>query len=220
MYMTQSRSISCSQILCQVTTTQESQGEDTHTHTRGLRQDMELRDKKFPCEACPSAFKRAEHLTRHTRIHSKSKPFPCDACPKAFSRSDSLKRHYAGHDSVSWQDYKGKLDSLKVNSCFWAEYNAGRLSAYQLKTHIHSAACAAPQPSASSSSSSSSNSTSGLTATSPTDTTPATSLRLLAETCFSALENSTLGSRTDSLSSSSQQAAKKIRIEDLLNKSG
>lgn len=186
---------------------------------------MEAGDKKFPCATCPSAFKRAEHLTRHTRIHSKAKPYPCDACPKAFSRSDSLKRHYAGHDSVSWQDYKRKLDSLveDSNSCFWAEYNAGRLSAYQLKTHIHSAACAVP-PKASASSSSSSTSGSTLSpitgpTTDGTTRTSDNSLRLLAETCFSALGESSVGPRTDSSSSSSQQqAAKKIRIEDLLNK--
>ncbi|KAH6900539.1 hypothetical protein B0T10DRAFT_600815 [Thelonectria olida] len=44
------------------------------------------------CAHCARSFKRAEHLMRHERIHTKEKPFHC-SCGAAFTRRDLLTRH-------------------------------------------------------------------------------------------------------------------------------
>jgi uncharacterized Zn-finger protein len=38
------------------------------------------------CPVCAQAFKKAEHLARHLRSHTKEKPFNCPVCNKGFAR--------------------------------------------------------------------------------------------------------------------------------------
>ncbi|KAL5402588.1 hypothetical protein PMIN03_010551 [Paraphaeosphaeria minitans] len=50
------------------------------------------------CRFCSRPFKRAEHLTRHLRTHTREKPFVCQ-CSASFTRRDLLTRHWriTGH---------------------------------------------------------------------------------------------------------------------------
>ncbi|KAJ5819422.1 hypothetical protein N7474_005013 [Penicillium riverlandense] len=47
----------------------------------------------FQCSRCQRTFTRADHLSRHVRIHTQEKPFACLLCQKSFNRADMLKRH-------------------------------------------------------------------------------------------------------------------------------
>ncbi|KAJ5365232.1 hypothetical protein N7517_008118 [Penicillium concentricum] len=49
------------------------------------------------CPVCAQAFKKAEHLARHLRSHTKERPFNCPVCHKAFARQDTLLRHSRSH---------------------------------------------------------------------------------------------------------------------------
>ncbi|KAJ5379755.1 uncharacterized protein N7496_002183 [Penicillium cataractarum] len=53
------------------------------------------------CPVCAQAFKKAEHLARHLRSHTKEKPFNCPVCNKAFARQDTLLRHSRSHPAGS-----------------------------------------------------------------------------------------------------------------------
>ncbi|KAI0844704.1 hypothetical protein F5Y00DRAFT_189200 [Daldinia vernicosa] len=53
--------------------------------------------EKYQCPRCPSSFKRPEHLKRHQRSHDGHKPFVCSICLKRFFRSDILTRHELMH---------------------------------------------------------------------------------------------------------------------------
>ncbi|KAJ4859493.1 fungal specific transcription factor domain-containing protein [Trichoderma breve] len=57
--------------------------------------------KRNLCVYCTRSFKRAEHLQRHIRTHTKDKPYVCQ-CGNAFARRDLLTRHERlshGHSS-------------------------------------------------------------------------------------------------------------------------
>ncbi|KAB8264803.1 hypothetical protein BDV32DRAFT_75580 [Aspergillus pseudonomiae] len=45
------------------------------------------------CSICSQSFKKAEHLARHFRSHTKERPFTCQSCGKVYVRQDSLLRH-------------------------------------------------------------------------------------------------------------------------------
>ncbi|GAA5870560.1 hypothetical protein JCM3774_003708 [Rhodotorula dairenensis] len=57
--------------------------------------------KPHKCEHpdCGRAFKRAEHLRRHERVHTQERPFECPAyaCGMRFSRHDNLLQHQKTH---------------------------------------------------------------------------------------------------------------------------
>lgn len=59
--------------------------------------ELGIHKRKFNCNiiGCRMAFKRQDHLDRHTRSHSKEKPYFCwvPGCHRAFSRRDNLKVH-------------------------------------------------------------------------------------------------------------------------------
>ncbi|ODV87474.1 hypothetical protein CANARDRAFT_190551, partial [[Candida] arabinofermentans NRRL YB-2248] len=50
-------------------------------------------DKPFECEYCYKAFKRKEHLRRHSLTHTNYRPHICTKCGRGFRRSDNLKNH-------------------------------------------------------------------------------------------------------------------------------
>ncbi|KAJ3395877.1 hypothetical protein HDU92_004723 [Lobulomyces angularis] len=64
--------------------------------------------KLFICSEadCGRVFKRAEHLNRHTRMHSGERPYPCHECDKSFSRSDNLSAHIS-------RTHKGSVEKIK-----------------------------------------------------------------------------------------------------------
>ncbi|PLB49967.1 hypothetical protein P170DRAFT_508237 [Aspergillus steynii IBT 23096] len=49
------------------------------------------------CSICSQTFKKAEHLARHIRSHTKERPFTCDVCGKFYVRQDTLLRHTRSH---------------------------------------------------------------------------------------------------------------------------
>ncbi|KAL6692408.1 fungal-specific transcription factor domain-containing protein [Trichoderma pleuroticola] len=64
------------------------------------------------CVYCTRSFKRAEHLQRHIRTHTKDKPYICQ-CGTAFARRDLLTRHERlshGHNS-SHQGVQNSADN-------------------------------------------------------------------------------------------------------------
>ncbi|KAL3478687.1 hypothetical protein BJX99DRAFT_269115 [Aspergillus californicus] len=59
--------------------------------------------RRRTCPTCNKIFSKAEHLTRHLRIHTKETPYECSTCGKLYSRSDVLRRHKRGHQNSSPQ---------------------------------------------------------------------------------------------------------------------
>lgn len=61
-------------------------------------------ERPFVCEfhGCRRAFKRLEHLKRHSKMHTGERPFKClfPGCQKSFSRSDNLNSHYKTHNII------------------------------------------------------------------------------------------------------------------------
>jgi uncharacterized Zn-finger protein len=59
--------------------------------------------KLFICneQSCGKVFKRAEHLSRHHRMHSGERPYSCQDCDRSFSRSDNLSAHISRVSKLS-----------------------------------------------------------------------------------------------------------------------
>lgn len=73
--------------------------------------------RRYACAECDQAFKKREHLVRHTRSHTKEKPYTCHVCPKAYGRRyvrDSSHKANAHLDLES----EGLNQSLKMYQCW------------------------------------------------------------------------------------------------------
>ncbi|RTE84487.1 hypothetical protein BHE90_000842 [Fusarium euwallaceae] len=57
-----------------------------------------MAEAQIKCDICNCTFARQEHLTRHTRSHTREKPYQCLQCSKSFSRLDVLQRHISSHE--------------------------------------------------------------------------------------------------------------------------
>ncbi|EEU42697.1 uncharacterized protein NECHADRAFT_47770 [Fusarium vanettenii 77-13-4] len=55
-------------------------------------------ETQIKCDICNCTFARQEHLTRHSRSHTREKPYQCLQCSKSFSRLDVLQRHISSHE--------------------------------------------------------------------------------------------------------------------------
>ena len=81
----------------------EYYGSLVKTKDSNWQNEYDIMDRPFVCTVpgCQRAFKRLEHLKRHTRIHTGEKPFKCTypGCYKSFSRSDNLTQHLKVHGS-------------------------------------------------------------------------------------------------------------------------
>ncbi|KAJ5679879.1 hypothetical protein N7462_008123 [Penicillium macrosclerotiorum] len=66
------------------------------------------------CPVCAQAFKKAEHLARHLRSHTKEKPFGCPVCRKAFARQDTLLRHSRSHPVSNANSGAAKMHSMST----------------------------------------------------------------------------------------------------------
>jgi uncharacterized C2H2 Zn-finger protein len=63
------------------------------TLPRGRRRQRKTSQEERICPVCSQAFKKAEHLARHFRSHTKERPFMCPVCSKLYVRRDTLLRH-------------------------------------------------------------------------------------------------------------------------------
>ncbi|KAL2680513.1 hypothetical protein Neosp_008115 [[Neocosmospora] mangrovei] len=57
-----------------------------------------MAEAQIKCNICNCTFARQEHLTRHSRSHTREKPYRCIQCSKSFSRLDVLQRHISSHE--------------------------------------------------------------------------------------------------------------------------
>ncbi|KAL7943880.1 fungal-specific transcription factor domain-containing protein [Trichoderma barbatum] len=82
-----------------------------------------IASRRNPCVYCARSFKRAEHLQRHIRTHTKDKPYICH-CGTAFARRDLLTRHERlahGHNGSYHKvhaptDYQATTDNIASQS--------------------------------------------------------------------------------------------------------
>ncbi|GKZ24778.1 hypothetical protein AbraIFM66951_002002 [Aspergillus brasiliensis] len=65
--------------------------------TRERRRRRKTVQQERICSVCAQSFKKAEHLARHFRTHTKERPFICEECGKFFARQDTLLRHSRSH---------------------------------------------------------------------------------------------------------------------------
>ncbi|QMW35001.1 hypothetical protein G4B84_010492 [Aspergillus flavus NRRL3357] len=61
--------------------------------SRGRRRSRKTSQEERICSVCSQSFKKAEHLARHFRSHTKERPFMCQVCGKLYARQDTLLRH-------------------------------------------------------------------------------------------------------------------------------
>ncbi|OKO90300.1 Transcriptional regulator ADR1 [Penicillium subrubescens] len=80
-----------------------SNSSPSNPHLTGLKARRRRKTSKEEriCPVCAQTFKKAEHLARHLRSHTKEKPFNCPVCNKAFARQDTLLRHSRSHPAGS-----------------------------------------------------------------------------------------------------------------------
>ncbi|CAI7639758.1 unnamed protein product [Penicillium manginii] len=63
------------------------------TLPRERRRQRKTSQEERICPVCSQTFKKAEHLARHFRSHTKERPFMCLICDKLYVRRDTLLRH-------------------------------------------------------------------------------------------------------------------------------
>ncbi|KAK9849697.1 hypothetical protein MYU51_013185 [Penicillium brevicompactum] len=73
-----------------------NQSRSPYMGTKARRRRKTSKEERV-CPVCNQTFKKAEHLARHLRSHTKEKPFNCLVCQKAFARQDTLLRHSRSH---------------------------------------------------------------------------------------------------------------------------
>uniref|UniRef100_A0A8C3U2M3 C2H2-type domain-containing protein n=1 Tax=Catharus ustulatus TaxID=91951 RepID=A0A8C3U2M3_CATUS len=62
-----------------------------------------LVERRFPCAACPKAFRQASHLVQHMQAHGggagggEARPYECRTCGRSYSHGSSLVRHRRCH---------------------------------------------------------------------------------------------------------------------------
>ncbi|KAG7823726.1 hypothetical protein KL909_003123 [Ogataea angusta] len=87
-------------------------------------------DKPFECEFCSRAFKRKEHLRRHSLTHTNYRPHVCSNCKRGFRRSDNLKNHEkrcltsgkAGGTGYRLRNDPNRLDAEEIERVKSIEY--------------------------------------------------------------------------------------------------
>ncbi|KAH9222808.1 hypothetical protein DL95DRAFT_285815 [Leptodontidium sp. 2 PMI_412] len=66
-------------------------------HTSTAESHQAAPASRFQCQECHQTFGRVEHLTRHSRSHTKERSLKCSYCRKGFYRIDALRRHEQVH---------------------------------------------------------------------------------------------------------------------------
>ncbi|KAJ5585637.1 hypothetical protein N7450_005424 [Penicillium hetheringtonii] len=80
--------------------------------TRKARRRRKTSKEERICPICAHFFKKAEHLARHMRAHSKEKPFGCPVCHKNFARHD----HYQAAQTTSATAGRESADRAELTS--------------------------------------------------------------------------------------------------------
>ncbi|CAG7837337.1 unnamed protein product [Allacma fusca] len=72
-------------------------------------------EKRYQCRFCEKAFGTKNHLTSHTRIHTKETPFKCDLCEQSFRLNWWLKQHKIKSHGVSLNS-EGKNSQIQMEN--------------------------------------------------------------------------------------------------------